>query len=155
MVKSAEDRLTTAGIELPPAVTPFGPYFPAVQAGNLLFLSGMLPTVGHEPKVVGRVGKEVSVEQARSAAHAAALNALAVTRQQLGSLDRVSRVVRLGVYIATAEARADLVKIADAASEVLRDVFAEDKLAARLVIGVESLPLGVPVELETIFEVTA
>jgi enamine deaminase RidA (YjgF/YER057c/UK114 family) len=155
MVGSAEDRLTTAGIELPPAVTPFGPYVPAVQTGNLLFLSGMLPTVGHEPKVVGRVGKEVDVEQARSAAHAAVLNVLAMTRQRLGSLDRVSRVVRLGVHIAIAEGRADLVRIADAASEVLRDVFGEDKIAARLVIGVESLPLGVPVELETIFEVLA
>jgi enamine deaminase RidA (YjgF/YER057c/UK114 family) len=155
MVKSAEDRLTAAGIELPPAVIPFGPYVPLVQTGNLLFLSGMLPTVGHEPKVVGRVGKEVNVEQARSAAHAAALNVLAVTRQRLGSLDRVARVVRLGVYIATAEHRADLVKIADAASEVLRDVFGEDKMPARLVIGVESLPFGVPVELETIFEVLA
>jgi enamine deaminase RidA (YjgF/YER057c/UK114 family) len=108
MVGSAEHRLTTAGIKLPPAVTPFGPYVPAVQTGNLLFLSGMLPTVGHEPKVVGRVGKEVDVEQARSAAHAAVLNVLAVTRQRLGSLDRVSRVVRLGVYIAIAEGRADL-----------------------------------------------
>ncbi len=153
MVKSTEEHLATAGIELPPAVTPFGPYVPALQTGNLLFLSGMLPTVGHEPKFVGRVGKELTVEQGCGAARAAALNVLAVARQSLGSFDRVSRVVKLGVYIATAGDRPDLVKIADAASDLLRDVFGEDKLSVRLVFGLESLPLGVPVELEVIFEV--
>ncbi len=153
MVKSAEERLITAGIELPPAVTPFGAYVPAVQTGNLLFLSGMLPTVGHEPKCLGRVGKELSVEQGCSAAYATALNALAVAKQHLGSLDRIARVARIGVYIAAAGEGPDLVKIADAASELLRDIFGEDKMSARLVFGVERLPLGVPVELEVIFEV--
>lgn len=143
----------TAGIQLPPAVTPFGAYVPAVQTGNLLFLSGMLPTVGHKPKFLGRVGKELNEEQGCSAAYAAGLNALAVARQQLGSLDRISRVARIGVYIAAAGDGTDLVKIADAASELLRDVFGEDKMSARLVFGVERLPLGVPVELEVIFEV--
>ncbi len=155
MVNGAESRLAAAGIELPPAVTPFGAYVPAVQAGNLLFLSGMLPTVGHEPKFVGRVGKELNAEQGRSAAYAAALNVLAVAKQHLGSLDRISRVVRLGVYIAVAGDSSELVKIADGASELLRDIFGEDKVSSRLVFGVESLPLGVPVELEAIFEVLA
>jgi enamine deaminase RidA (YjgF/YER057c/UK114 family) len=150
-----EERLVAAGIELPPAVTPFGAYVPAVQTGNLLFLTGMLPTVGHEPKFVGRVGKELNAEQAGSAAYAAALNVLAVARQHLGSLDRISRVVRLGVYIATAGDLVDQPKIADAASELLRDILGEDKLSSRLVFGVESLPLGAPVELEAIFEVSA
>ena len=154
MVKSAEEGLVTAGVTLPPAVTPFGAYVPAVRSGNLLFLSGMLPTVGHEPKFLGRIGKELNVEQGCRAARAAALNVLAVARQHLGSLDRISRVVRLGVYIAAAGDRSDLVKIADAASELLRDVFGEDKMPVRLVFGVESLPLGVPVELEAIFEVS-
>ena len=147
------DRLAKAGITLPAPVTPFGPYVPAVRTGNLLFLSGMLPTVGHSPKFVGRIGKELDLEQGCQAAYAAALNVLAVAQQHLGSLDRVSQVVRLGVYIAAA-GELDLVKIADAASEVLRDVFGKDKLPVRLVFGVESLPLGTPVELETIFEVT-
>jgi enamine deaminase RidA (YjgF/YER057c/UK114 family) len=154
MVKSTEEKLATAGIELPPAVTPLGPYVEALQTGNLLFLSGMLPRVGHEPKFVGRIGKELNVEQGCGAAYAAALNVLAVARQSLGSLDRISRVVKLGVYIATAGDRPDLVKIADAASDLLKDVFGEDKLSARLVFGVESLPFGVPVELEAIFEVS-
>jgi hypothetical protein len=115
----------------------------------------MLPTVGHEPRFLGRAGKELTTEQGRSAAYAAALNVLAVAQQYLGSLDRVTRVVRLGVYIASAGDRAELVKIADAASELLRDIFGEDRVSARLVFGVESLPLGVPVELEVIFEVSA
>ena len=153
MVKSSEEKLATAGIELPPAVTPFGPYVPALQTGSLLFLSGMLPTVGHQPKFVGRVGKELDVEQGRDAAYAAALNVLAVARQSLGSLDRISRVVKLGIYIATAGDPPDLVTIADAASDLLRDVVGADKLPARLVFGVASLPFGVPVELEAIFEV--
>ncbi|MBV8525451.1 MAG: RidA family protein [Acetobacteraceae bacterium] len=152
---NTEDRRRKTEIELPPAVTPFGPYLPAVQTGNLLFLSGMLPTVGHEPKFLGRVGKDLDIEQGRAAARAAALNALAVARQHLGSLDRVSRVVRLGVYIATAGDQADLVKIADAASELLGDILGKEKMSARLVFGVASLPLGTPVELEAIFEVTA
>jgi enamine deaminase RidA (YjgF/YER057c/UK114 family) len=75
---NTEDRFRKADIELLPAVTPFGPYLPAVQTGNLLFLSGMLPTVGHEPKFLGRVGKELNIEQGRGAASAAALNVLAV-----------------------------------------------------------------------------
>ena len=154
MVNSSEEKLATAGIELPPAVTPFGAYVPAVRTGNLLFLSGMLPTVGHEPRFTGRVGKELSLEQGRTAAYDSALNILAVARRHLGSLDRISRVVRLGVYIAATGDRADLVKIADAASELLRDIFGKDKMSARLVFGVESLPLGVPVELEAIFELT-
>ena len=155
MVNSNENRLAAAGVQLPPAPTPFGAYVPAVRTGNLLFLSGMLPTVGHEPKFLGRVGKELNAEQGRSAAYAAALNVLAVARQHLGSLDKISRVVRLGVYVAAAGDFFDQPKIADAASELLRDIFGEDKISSRLVFGVESLPFGMPVELEVIFEVSA
>jgi YjgF/chorismate_mutase-like, putative endoribonuclease len=88
------------------------------------------------------------------AAYAAALNVLAVARQHLVSLDRISRVVRLGVYIATAGDFSDHVTVADAASELLREILGDDKMSSRLVFGVESLPLGVPVELEVIFGVS-
>src|SRR3984957_77848 len=155
MVNNAETRLVATGIELPPAPLPFGPYVPAVQTGTLLFLTGMLPTVGHEAKFRGRAGKELNAEQCRNAAYAAALNVLAVARQHLGSLDRISRVLRLGVYIATARDFSDHVTVADAASELLRDILGKEKMSTRLVFGVESLPLGVPVELEAVFEVTA
>jgi enamine deaminase RidA (YjgF/YER057c/UK114 family) len=113
----------------------------------------MLPTEGHEAKVVGRVGAELDVEAGRKAARLAALNVLAVARQHLGSLDKVLRVVRLGVSVATSGDVRDQPKVADAASELLQDVFGKDKSPCRLVYGVASLPLGTPVELEVIFEV--
>ena len=150
---SAEQRLKDLGIELPAPPEPFGTYVEAVQTGNLLFLTGMLPTEGRAAKFAGRVGAELDVEAGRKAAHLAALNALAVVREHLGSLDRVTRIVRLGVSIATSGDIRELPKIADGASDLLQGVFGKDKSPCRLVYGAASLPLGVPVELETIFEV--
>jgi enamine deaminase RidA (YjgF/YER057c/UK114 family) len=150
---SADQRLKQLGIALPAPPEPFGAYVEAVQTGNLLFLSGMLPTEGHEAKVAGRVGAELDVAAGREAARLAALNVLAVARQHLGSLDRVTRVVRLVVSVATSGDVRDQPKVADAASELLQDVFGKDKSPCRMVYGVASLPLGTPVELEVIFEV--
>jgi enamine deaminase RidA (YjgF/YER057c/UK114 family) len=150
---TAEDRLARLGIHLPEAPTPFGAYVPAVQTGTLLFLSGMLATSGHVPTVVGIVGKDLDVRAGREAAYTAALNALALTKRQLGSLSRVSRVVRLGVYVAATPEFTEHPKIADAASELLRDVLGEESVSSRLVFGVASLPLGSAVELEVILEV--
>jgi enamine deaminase RidA (YjgF/YER057c/UK114 family) len=150
---SAEQRLQDLGITLPAPPEPFGAYVEAVRTGNLLFLSGMLPTEGHGAKIIGRVGAELDVDAGRKAAHLAALNVLAVARQHLGSLDNVTRIVRLGVSVATAGDVRDQPKVADAASELLQDVFGKDKSPCRLVYGVASLPLGTPVELEVIFEV--
>jgi len=150
---TAEDRLARLGIHLPDAPTPFGAYMPAVQTGNLLFLSGMLATSGHTATVAGIVGKDLDVNAGRQAATTAALNALALTRKQLGSLNRVSRVVRLGVYVAATPEFTEHPKVANAASELLRDVFGDQTVSSRLVFGVASLPLGSPVELEVIFEV--
>jgi len=150
---SPEQRLKELDINLPPPPEPFGKYVEAVQTGNLLFLSGMLPTEGHAAKLIGRVGGELDVEAGRKAAHLAALNVLAVARQYLGSLDKVTRIVRLGVSVASSGDVRDQPKVADAASELLQDVFGEDKSPCRLVYGVASLPLGTPVELEVIFEV--
>jgi enamine deaminase RidA (YjgF/YER057c/UK114 family) len=151
----AERRLHELGIELTPAPTPFGAYVESVQTGNLLYLSGMLPAVGHEPRFVGRLGKEFDVEQGREAARIATLNVLSAARKHLGSLDKVTKVVKLGVYLATEGDFFAQPKVADAASELLRDVFGEDKLPVRVVLGVASLPLGMPVELEVVFEVEA
>jgi enamine deaminase RidA (YjgF/YER057c/UK114 family) len=151
---TAEQRLTQLGIKLPEPPEPFGIYAEAVQTGNLLFLTGMLPTVGREAKFIGRIGAELDVQTGRKAAYLAALNALAVARQHLGSLDRVTRIVRLGVLVATSGDVREQPKIADGASELLQDVFGKDKNPSRLVYGVASLPLGVPVELELIFEVS-
>jgi enamine deaminase RidA (YjgF/YER057c/UK114 family) len=152
---SAERRLAELGIELTPAPTPLGAYVESVQTGNLLYLSGVLPVIGHEPKFVGRLGKEVAVEQGREAARLATLNVLSVARDHLGSLDKVTRVVKLTAYLATEADFFAQPKVADGASELLRDVFGEDKLPVRMVLGVASLPLGVPVVVEVLFEVEA
>jgi enamine deaminase RidA (YjgF/YER057c/UK114 family) len=151
---SAEQQLKELGIKLPVPPEPFGIYAEAVRTGNLLFLTGMLPTEGREAKIVGRVGAELDVETGRKAARLAALNVLAVARQHLGSLDKVTRVVRLGVSVATSGGVRDQPKVADGASNLLQDVFGKEKNPCRLVYGVASLPLGTPVELELIFEVT-
>lgn len=150
---SAEQRLIELGIKLPAPPEPFGIYAEAVQTGSLLFLTGMLPTEGREAKFIGRVGAELDVEAGRKAARLAALNGLAVAREYLGSLDKVTRIVRLGVSVATSGDVRDQPKIADGASELLQDVFGKDKNPSRLVYGVASLPLGTPVALELIFEV--
>jgi enamine deaminase RidA (YjgF/YER057c/UK114 family) len=150
---SAEERLKGLGIKLPEPPEPFGTYAEAVQTGNLLFLTGMLPTEGRAAKFVGRVGEELDVEAGRKAAHLAALNGLAVAKKHLESLDKVTRIVRLGVLIATFGDVRDQPKIADGASDLLQDVFGKDKNPCRMVYGVASLPLGTPVELDLIFEV--
>ena len=124
---SAEQRLKDLGIQLPAPPEPFGTYVEAVQTGNLLFLSGMLPTEGRRAKFIGRVGAELDVETGRKAAHLAALNGLAVARQHLGSLDKVTRIVRLGVSVATSGDVRDQPKVADAASELLQDIFGKEK----------------------------
>jgi enamine deaminase RidA (YjgF/YER057c/UK114 family) len=146
---SAEQRLKELGINVPAPPQPFGTYVEAVQTGNLLFLSGMLPTEGHGAKFIGRVGAELDVKAAREAARLAALNVLAVARRHLGSLDKVTRMVRLGVLVATSGDVRDQPKVANAASELLQ--FGKDKSPCRLVVGAASLP---PVELEIIFEVS-
>jgi enamine deaminase RidA (YjgF/YER057c/UK114 family) len=150
---SAERRLKHLGIQLPAAPTPFGTYVETVQTGNLLFFSGMLPVVDHKPKYIGRLGKELDADAGRDAAYTAALNVLAAAKEHLGSLDRVTRVVRLGVFIATYGDFFDQPRVADAVSDLFRDVFGIEKTSVRLIIGVASLPLGMPVELDVVFEV--
>jgi enamine deaminase RidA (YjgF/YER057c/UK114 family) len=125
--RSAEQRLKELGINLPAPPEPFGTYVEAVKTGNLLFLTGMLPTEGRAAKFVGRVGAELDVAAGRKAAYLAALNVLAVARKYLGSLDKVKRIVRLGVSVATSGDVRDQPKVADAASEFLQDVFGKEK----------------------------
>jgi enamine deaminase RidA (YjgF/YER057c/UK114 family) len=150
---SAEQRIKELGIALPSPPEPFGVYAEAVQTGNLLFLTGMMPTEGRGGKFVGRVGAELDAGSAFKAAELAALNAVAVARKFLGSLDKVMRVVRLGVFIATSGDFHEHPRVADGASELLQTVFGPGKNPCRMVIGVASLPLNSPIELEVIFEI--
>ncbi|MBB3524964.1 RidA family protein [Rhizobium redzepovicii] len=149
----AERRLQELGIILPPPPTPLGAYVEAVRSGKLVFFSGMLPVINREPRYIGRVGGALTAEDGRKAAETATLSALAAAKDYLGSLDRVAKVVKLGVYIATEGDFRDHPKVADGASEMLLQVFGEEKLSGRVVLGVASLPLGVPIELELIVEV--
>ena len=150
---SAEWELRELGIALSSPPTPLGAYVETVKIGNLLFLSGMLPVAGGEPRYVGRVGGALSAEDGRKAAELACLNALSAARAHLGSLDKITGVAKLGVYIATEGDFRDHPGVADGASELLVKVFGAGMLSARVVLGVASLPLGMPVEVELVFEV--
>ena len=140
---------------LPSAPHPLGAYVEAVQSGNLLFLSGMLPIKDGKPQYVGRLGKEIDADAGCDGLRTATLNALSAAKAHIGSLDRVSKVVRVGVYLATSGDFYNQPIVADAASELLRDVFGEGKTSVRSVFGVASLPLGLPVMLEVTFEINS
>jgi len=150
---TAVGRLKELGIELPRPPQPLGAYVEAVQTGNLLFLSGTLPVEAGKAKYVGRVGAELTVEEGAAAARLAALNSLALAREHLGSLDKVTRVVRLSVaLVATPDFQAHP-RVADGASELLVSIFGRERISTRAVLGVSSLPLGACVETEIVFEV--
>jgi enamine deaminase RidA (YjgF/YER057c/UK114 family) len=150
---SAEQRLQDLGIVLPNAPHPLGAYVEAALSGRLLFLSGMLPTKDGGPQYVGRLGKDLDESAGQDALRTATLNALSAAKAHLGSLDRVTRVVSVKVYLATHGDFYNQPIVADASSELLRDVFGADKMSVRSVLGVTALPLGVPVMLEVTFEV--
>jgi enamine deaminase RidA (YjgF/YER057c/UK114 family) len=150
---TAEGRLKELGIELPQPPQPLGAYVEAVQSGNLLFLSGTLPVEAGKAKYMGRVGAELTLEQGAAAARLAALNSLALAREHLGSLDKVTKVVRLSVaLVATPDFQAHP-KVADGASELLVSIFGRERISTRAVLGISSLPLGACVETEIVFEV--
>jgi enamine deaminase RidA (YjgF/YER057c/UK114 family) len=148
-----ERRLQELGIVLPNPPHPLGAYVEAVQAGDLLFLSGMLPVRDGKLQFVGRLGKELDESAGRDALRTATLNALSAAKAHVGSLDRVTRVVSVKVYLATYGDFYNQPIVADAASELLRDLFGEDRMSVRSVLGVSALPLGAPAMLEVIFEV--
>lgn len=149
----AEQRLNELGIVLPSPPTPLGAYVEAVRTGNLVFFSGMLPVVERKPQLVGRIGGELTLEDGRKAAATATLNGLSAAKALLGSLDCVAAIAKLGVYIATEGDFREHAKVADGASELLQAIFGTEKLSSRIVLGVASLPLGVPIELELVLEV--
>ena len=138
---------------LPNAPRPLGAYVESVQSGNLLFLSGMLPVKNGKLQYVGRLRKEFDESAGRDALRIATLNALSAAKAHIGSLDRVMRVVSVKVYLATDGDFYNQPIVADAASELLRDVFGDNKMSVRSVLGVNVLPLGAPVMLEVTFEV--
>ena len=150
---SVESKLKHLAIELPSPPRPVATYLPAVQVGDLLFLSGMLPFRDGALALVGKLGGDLKVAQGYEAARLALLNALAVVRDEMGTLDRVSKVVRLVGYVASAEGFVEQPAVINGASDLLVEVFGEAGRHARIAVGVSELPLNAPVELEMILQV--
>lgn len=136
-----------------PEVTPAGNYLPAQRSGNLLYVSGQLPKVEGRIAFKGRVGKDLNVESARRAAKACLTNILAVLQQELGTLDKVKKIVKLNGYINTYPGFSEHPKVMDAASDLLVEIFGDAGRHARTVIGVVELPLGASMEMDLIAEV--
>ncbi|MBZ9653636.1 RidA family protein [Phyllobacterium lublinensis] len=149
----ADRRLKELGVVLPSPPIPLGAYVEATRCGSLLFLSGMLPVDRDDPKYSGRLGEELSIQDGYDAARSASLGGLAAAQEFLGSLNQIRSIAKLGVYIATPAGFREHPKVADGASELLLDVFGAGKVPPRIVLGVASIPLGLPVEIELIFEI--
>ena len=150
---SPEEKLKELGVELPEAPKPLGAYVPCVQTGSLVFLSGMLPLRDGKISRTGRVGEDITIDQAREDARTATINALSVLKAHIGSLDRVKRCVKITGYVASALDFAEQPKVLNAASDLLFDIFGEPGRHARAAIGVNVLPLNSPVEIEFVFEI--
>lgn len=140
------------GYSLPEPPKPVAAYVPSVKVGKLLFVSGVLPLVNNELLYVGKLGKEVTLEQGYEAAKVAALNALSIIKSSLGSLEKVRKVVRLVGYVASAEGFVEQSKVVNGASELLIQVFGEKGKHSRVAVGVTELPRGAPVEIEMIVQ---
>ncbi len=150
---SIEEKLNELGISLPPAPTPIGAYVPAIQSQKLVFVSGQIPMFNGKVQFSGKVGREVDLEQAQEAARLCAVNALAVLQAQLGLLDSIRRIVRLEIFVNSAESFTDQSQVANGASNLLGEIFGDAGQHARLTVGVSELPLGAAVELALIAEI--
>ncbi len=148
---SVEQRLTDLGLELPPVRAPAASYVNAVRTGNLVYLSGAGPVSADGQVPTGKVGHDVTTEEAAAHARTIALNLLAVLRNEVGSLDRVVRVVKLLGMVNAIPDFVEHSKVINGCSDLLVEVFGEGH--ARSAVGVGSLPFGMPVEIEAIFEV--
>jgi enamine deaminase RidA (YjgF/YER057c/UK114 family) len=150
---SFDAKLTELGIALPPAPKPVATYIPAVRAGDLLFLSGTGPFKDGRIAFTGKLGRDLTVEQGYEAARLTLLNALAMARQELGTLDRVVRVVRVTGHVASAEGFTQQPAVINGASDLLVQIFGEAGRHARLALGAAELPLNMCLELELILQV--
>ena len=149
----AEARIKELGITLPNPPKPMGNYIPAVRVGNLLFLSGHGPIrVGDQPLTRGKVGRDMSVEEAYKVAREVGINLLGSARTALGSLDKVKRVVKVLGMVNAVESFGDQPKVINGFSDLMVEVFGENGRHARSAVGMGSLPAGIPVEIEMILE---
>ncbi|GCE23010.1 RidA family protein [Dictyobacter kobayashii] len=151
--KKHSERLEALGIQLPTPPIPLGNYVETSLVGTLLFTSGILPFVNGKLLFTGRLGADLTLEQGQEAARYAALNALAAASHFLGDVDRIQKVVRVGIALATTESFTQHAGVADGASDLLAQIFGKEQGHTRLVSGVYSLPVRTPVVLDAVFEV--
>jgi len=149
-----EERLQQLGIELPPTPQPLASYVPVSVSGGFAYVSGQVPIAEGKLLLTGKLGDGIDVAAGADAARRCALQALSVLRAELGSLDRVRRIIRLGVFVASAAGFTDQPKVANGASDVLVEVFGDAGRHARTAVGVLELPLGAPVEVEVVAEIS-
>lgn len=150
---SPEETLAKLGYALPQPTKPVAAYVPTVRTGNLVYVAGQLPFVDGKLPKTGRLGESVSIEEGQTFARQCVLNGLAALKAELGDLSRIKRVVRVGAFVACADAFTEQPKVANGASELLVEVFGEAGRHARAAVGVNALPLGAPVEVELLVEV--
>jgi enamine deaminase RidA (YjgF/YER057c/UK114 family) len=153
-VSRPTERLAELGLELPPVTAPVAAYLPAVQTGSHVYVSGQVPIADGNLLAAGKVGAEVTAEEARALARQCALNALAAVDALVG-LDRVTRVVKVVGFVASAAGFTGQPGVINGASELFAEVFGSAGQHARSAVGVAELPLGAPVEVEAIFEVAS
>jgi enamine deaminase RidA (YjgF/YER057c/UK114 family) len=151
-MSTPRERLAELGINLPPVTPPVAAYIPAVRTGNHVYVSGQVPVAEGKVLATGKVGGEITPEQAKDLAARCALNVLAAVDDLVG-LDHVVRVVKVVGFVASADGFTGQPAVINGASEFLVDVFGDAGRHARSAVGVFELPLGVPVEVEAIFEV--
>ncbi len=151
---SYERKLTELYLELPPPPQPLATYVPAVRAGDLLFLSGVLPIRDGQLVFSGKLGRDLTVEQGMEAAKLAILNALAIVKQELGTLDRITRVVKVVGHVASAEGFVQQPQVLNGASDLLIAIFGAAGRHARVAVGAAELPRRAPIEIEVIFSVS-
>jgi enamine deaminase RidA (YjgF/YER057c/UK114 family) len=148
-----ESKISALGWELPPAPKALAVYIPAIRSGNTIFTSGQLPLINGNLGVTGKVGYEVSIEEAKKQACTCILNALACIKGEIGSLDKIKRVLKLGVFVSSNPLFTEHHLVANGASEALEKIFNETGRHVRFAVGVASLPLDACVELELMVEV--
>ena len=151
---SYEQKLQDLQLELPQPPKPLATYVPAVRAGDLLFLSGVLPMQDGQLAFSGKLGRDQTVEQGVEASRLALLNALAIAKQELGTLDRITRVVKVVGHVASAEGFVQQPQVLNGASDLLVAIFGEVGRHARVAVGAAELPRGASVEIEVIFSVS-
>jgi enamine deaminase RidA (YjgF/YER057c/UK114 family) len=151
---SIEDKLKQLGIKLPEAPNPLGSYIPVLRIGNLIFLSGILPLIQGRLTRQGKVGKDVSLDEAREDARVVTVNALSVLKSHIKDLDKIKRCIKITGYVASDPDFTDQPKVLNAASDLLFEIFGEKGRHVRSAVGVNVLPLNSPLEIEFIFEVS-